>query len=63
MNAGELADTWVTRALQLDQRLQQARAEGASPMVLAMIEKMAVVYGAGAGGLIVDFMNRPYERW
>jgi hypothetical protein len=62
-DGGNLVDVATDRILKSDQRLQEAAADGTSPMALAAIENLHMKYGVGAGHLVDDFMNRPYERW
>jgi hypothetical protein len=60
---GNLVNIATDRILKSDRRLQEAAADGASPMALAAIERLQMTYGVGAGNLVDDFMNHPYERW
>jgi len=58
-----LAEMSIEGIFELDERLQEARAEGKSPMALAGAERIQAIFGQGAGSLISDFINNPYERW
>ena len=62
-NGGDLAERSVNGVLRLDAKLRQAEADGASPRALATIEQIGGAFGQSAAMLVVDFMQRPYERW
>jgi hypothetical protein len=62
-NAADLAKRGVKNLLDLDRQLQEAEADDASPRALAGIEQLEQIYVNGAGMVVCDFMNRPYERW
>jgi hypothetical protein len=60
---GDLVEVADKRFVESDQRFQRAVAEGASPMMLAAMEKMHATYYAGSAFVIGDVMTRPYERY
>jgi hypothetical protein len=62
-NGGDLAKRGVKNLLDLDRQLNEAAADDASPRALAGIEQLEQIYVKGAGMVVWDFMNRPYERW
>jgi hypothetical protein len=62
-DGGNLIDIATDRILKSDRKLQDAVAEGTSPMALAAIERLHMTYGVGAAHVVDDFMNHPYERW
>jgi hypothetical protein len=62
-NGADLAKRGIKNLLDLDRRLQEAEAEGASPRALAGIEQLEQIYVNSTGNVVCDFMNRPGERW
>jgi hypothetical protein len=62
-NAADLAKRGVKNLLDIDRQLHEAEADDASPRALAGIEQLEQIYVNGAGMVVCDFMNRPYEKW
>jgi hypothetical protein len=62
-NGVDLAVRSANGLLRLDSRLRDAEAAGASPRVLAGIERLEEVLSQGTGMLVFDFVMNPYERW
>jgi hypothetical protein len=62
-NGADLARRGIENLLDLDRQRREVPADAASPQVLAAIEQFELIYVRGAGNVVSDFINRPYERW
>jgi hypothetical protein len=62
-NGRDLGERSIDGVLQLAAKLHKAEADGESPRELAIIEQIEGAFGKSAVMVMLDFMQRPYERW